>query len=93
MQSLNPAHPLLLLLQSRLLLAADASATVTAASSIYAPSTNSSRITLVQWLRANGDHLQEQLDHWDATVLRGWLVNPESAREHAQTGPQQLQRH
>jgi hypothetical protein len=45
---------------------------------------NSSRPTLLQRLRANSDHLQQQLDHWDASVLRRLFVNSESAVEHAQ---------
>jgi hypothetical protein len=54
---------------------------------------HSSTPTLVQRLRASGDHLQHQLDHWDAVVLRRWFVNADSAREHEQSGLQQGQRH
>ncbi|KAF6263350.1 Cation/H+ exchanger [Scenedesmus sp. NREL 46B-D3] len=47
-----------------------------------------SRPTLLQRLRANGDGLQQQLDHWDAAVLHKWFINPESASQHGPPGRQ-----
>jgi uncharacterized protein YfaT (DUF1175 family) len=54
---------------------------------------DSSTPAFLHRLRANGDHLQDQLDRLDAAVFRRWFVNAESAREHEQSGPQQAQRH